>query len=75
MDAITSFVDSEIVPILSQHGGSVEVTGYNPSNKTLQIRLIGACANCPSSLMTTYGVIFAALQNKFPELVEDVEVV
>lgn len=75
MDIISNFVTNEITPILDMHGGAAEVVGYDDKLKTVQIRLIGACAGCPSSLMTAYGVILAALQNKFPELVEDLEVV
>jgi len=75
MDIISNFVKNEITPILDMHGGAAEVVGYDELNKMVQIRLIGACAGCPSSLMTAYGVILAALQNKFPELVEDLEVV
>lgn len=72
---ITNFVNQEITPILDMHGGAAEVVHYDNDSKTVQIRLIGACAGCPSSLMTAYGVILAALQNKFPQLVEDLEVV
>lgn len=75
MTVIHDFVKNEITPILDMHGGAAEVVGYDEPTKTVQIRLIGACAGCPSSLMTAYGVILAALQKKFPELVEDLEVV
>lgn len=75
MQQIVEFVNKEITPVLDMHGGAAEVTDYDPETKTVHIRLIGACAGCPSSLVTAYGVILSALQNKFPELVEDLEVV
>lgn len=75
MNQIESFITNEISPVLGQHGGGVELVSYDQESKTVFVKMIGACSGCPSSLLTAYGVVLSALQNKFPEEVSELEIV
>ena len=48
-EQVQSVID-EIRPMLQSHGGDIELVRVE--NKTVFVRLQGACAGCPGALMT-----------------------
>lgn len=51
-EKISSFLRKNF-PQISMHGGSAEILQYNEQEKSVQIRLGGACSGCGISPMTT----------------------
>ena len=62
----------DIKPQLMSHGGSVELVDIQ--EKTVKVRLTGACSGCPMSQMTLRNGVEAYLKKKIPEI-EKVEAV
>jgi len=64
---------SEIRPLIQGHGGDVEFVSLE--DKTVKVRLLGACAHCSGAIMTLRNGIEAQLREVVsPELcVERVE--
>lgn len=48
------------------HGGSVELVAYK--NKTVTVRLGGACLGCPLSPNTLHGWVEGTIKQFFPEI-------
>ena len=65
---IRKVLDEEIRPAVAMDGGDVVFVGMNAGVVMLQLR--GACAGCPSSLMTLKMGIENRLKRSFPEIVE-----
>lgn len=63
---IEKIVDESIKPAIRSHGGDVEVIDYY--DHVLQIRLTGACENCPMANLSTKKEIEEILKTIFPEL-------
>ena len=63
----------EIRPLIQGHGGDVEFVSM--ADKTVKVRLLGACSHCPGAVMTLKNGIEAQLREAVsPELcVERVE--
>ena len=57
----------EIRPALQNDGGDVEFIDYNDGVVT--VRMLGACGNCPMSMMTLKQGIEARLKARIPEIV------
>ena len=53
---------------LMMHGGDVELLFVQ--NGTVHIRLLGQCANCPVSYITTEQMIRRELRQEIPEVCE-----
>ena len=64
-------IDEHINPMLAQHGGSCEFIGVTKDN-VVQVKLKGACGNCPGAMMTLKGFVREVLKQHVPE-VTDVE--
>ncbi len=60
-------------PGLQGHGGDVQLVGVN-DDKTVQVRLRGACQGCPGAAMTMKMGIERILKEKVPEVKEVVAV-
>ncbi|MDI6449331.1 NifU family protein [Anaerobaca lacustris] len=60
-------------PALQGHGGDVQLVGVN-DDKTVQVRLQGACQGCPGAAMTMKMGIERILKEKVPEVKEVVAV-
>jgi len=60
-------------PALQGHGGDVELVGID-DDKTVQVRLQGACQGCPGAAMTMKMGIERILKEKVPEVKEVVAV-
>ena len=55
-----------IRPFLQADGGDIEVVGVEGS--TVDVRLTGMCAGCPSAMMTLHVGVEVALREEIPEL-------
>ena len=60
-------------PALQGHGGDVELVGVD-DDKTVKVRLQGACQGCPGAAMTMKMGIERILKEKVPEVKEVVAV-
>jgi len=54
-------------PALQGHGGDVQLVGIN-DDKTVKLRLQGACQGCPGAAMTMKMGIERILKEKVPEV-------
>lgn len=63
---IETLLNEQVRPQLALHQGNLEV--LNLENNVLTVRLLGACANCPSASLTTEELIASAVQNRFPQI-------
>ncbi len=55
-------------PYLKEDGGGVEFVRYENDTGVLEVRLTGACSNCPLSYMTLRAGIERYLINAIPEI-------
>ena len=60
-------------PQLQSHGGDVELVGTE-EDKTVKVRLQGACSGCPGAQMTLKQGIERLLREKVPEVKEVIAV-
>ena len=66
-------VIESIRPALQGHGGDVELVGID-EDKTVKVKLQGACQGCPGAAMTMKMGIERILKEKVPEVKEVVAV-
>jgi Fe-S cluster biogenesis protein NfuA len=64
---IEAVIDREVRPSLIADGGDVEVVGVD-SDRIVQIRLLGSCQGCASSIYSTTMGIEAAVKAAVPEV-------
>ncbi|MBU2499999.1 MAG: NifU family protein [bacterium] len=64
-DRIIEVLD-EIRPALQNDGGDIEFIDFNDG--VVVVRLVGACGNCPMSMMTLKQGIEARLKARIPEV-------
>ena len=64
---IVRVIEVEIRPAVAMDGGDIVFGGYE--NGIVHLHLRGACAGCPSSMMTLKMGIERRLQEEFPEIV------
>ncbi len=70
-EKVKKVIEEKINPMLAQHGGSCEFVAVTKDN-VVQVRLKGACGNCPGAMMTLKGFVREVLREQIPE-VADVE--
>lgn len=66
-DAVEKVLNEEVRPMLSMHGGGVELVDVTEDG-TVKVKLTGGCCGCPSAQMTLTGVIENALKAKVPQV-------
>lgn len=66
-EKIERVLEEEVRPMLSMHGGSVELIEVTEDG-IVKVRLSGACAGCPSAQMTITGMVESTLKAKVPEV-------
>ena len=71
-DKVAEVIDT-IRPMLQNDGGDIELVGVD-EDKTVRVRLQGACSGCPSAAMTLKMGVERLLQQKLPEVKEVVAV-
>jgi Fe-S cluster biogenesis protein NfuA len=64
---INRVIDSDVRPGLRADGGDVEVVGID-GDRIVQVRLLGSCQGCGSSVYTTTMGIEAAVKSRIPEV-------
>ena len=64
---IESVIDAEVRPGLQADGGDVEVVGVD-ADRIVQVRLLGSCQGCASSIYSTTMGIEAAVKARIPEV-------
>ena len=70
---VAKIIETEIVPVLASHGGSVELVEVT-ADGVVKVRLQGACAGCPGARATLRGVVEQSLKAKLPQVKEVVAV-
>ena len=63
---ILELIDREVRPKLREHGGDLQVCSYRDG--ALQIRLLGQCAQCPASWVTTEQLVAQTVMGRFPQV-------
>ena len=66
-------VIESIRPMLQNDGGDIELVGID-EDKTVRVRLQGACKGCPGAAMTLKMGVERLLREKLPEVKEVVAV-
>ncbi len=66
-EQIEKILAEEVRPVLSMHGGGVELMEVTPEG-TVKVRLTGGCCGCPSAQMTVIGVVENAIKSKIPQV-------
>ena len=69
-EEIQLFIEENINPGLSTHGGFLDVNGYDDKTKTLKVEMGGGCQGCASSTATLRMMVEHMLMEEFPELSE-----
>lgn len=64
---IEAVLDEEVRAGLAADGGGVEVVGID-ADRIVQVRLLGACQGCSSSVYTLTMGIERALKTRVPEI-------
>ncbi len=59
-----------IRPALKADGGDVEFLGFKEEGGVVELRLLGACEDCPISMMTLKEGIERRLKDSVPEVME-----
>lgn len=57
-----------IRPAIRSDGGDVELASWNEKNGRVEVRLMGACEDCPISMLTLKEGIEARLRAAVPEV-------
>lgn len=67
MKRIEDVLDRQVRPDLTADGGEVELVDVDEDN-IVQVRLLGACLGCGSSIITTVMSIEKAIKLELPEV-------
>ena len=71
-DKVAEVIET-IRPMLQNDGGDIELVGVD-EDKTVRVRLRGACSGCPGAAMTLKMGVERLLQQKLPEVKEVIAV-
>ena len=61
---VEEILDERVRPRLAQHNGGVKLLSVE--GETVRLQLMGQCANCPSSYLTTEQLILKELRKDIP---------
>lgn len=67
VDRVRYTLESEVRPVLQADGGDVEFVGLD-EDRIVQVRLLGACQGCSSSVYTWTLRIESELRARVPEV-------
>ena len=60
---------AKVRPLLSSHGGDVELLDLDEAAGAVRLRLLGSCDGCPSSAVTLQSAVERAILEAAPEIV------
>jgi len=63
---IQEIIETQVRPALQSDGGDIELVDVEDG--IVKVRLVGACAHCPSSTMTLYQGVEKMLMDLMPEV-------
>lgn len=63
---IREIIEAEIRPAIQSDGGDIEL--IDVEDGIVKVRLVGACAHCPSSALTLHQGVERMLMEKIPEV-------
>jgi len=66
-DQVRQIIETQIRPLLQRDGGDIEFVGIE--DKTVKVRLQGACRGCPGAQMTLQMGVERLLKEQLPEIV------
>ncbi len=64
-EEIEKVIAEEVRPMLSMHGGDVELVEVTEEG-VVKVRLKGGCAGCPASQMTLTGLVEKVIKSRVP---------
>ena len=64
---IEKVLNEQVRPMLSTHGGGVELVEVTDDG-IVKVKLTGGCCGCPSAQMTITSVVENALKAKVPQV-------
>jgi Fe-S cluster biogenesis protein NfuA len=67
-DRVEAALD-QVRPLLSSHGGDVELLELDEEAGAVRLRLLGSCDGCPSSAVTLQSAVEGAIVGAAPEIV------
>ncbi len=65
-DEIKKIVDENVNPVLAEHYGGAEVTGWEEG--IVYVKMTGACGQCPSAKDTIESLVKEIVMAKTPEV-------
>lgn len=66
-EEIEKVLNEEVRPMLSMHGGNVELVEVT-DDCIVRVRLTGGCAGCPAAQITLVSVVENAIKSKVPQV-------
>lgn len=72
-DRLEHFIRTDVAPFLQQDGGDIELAGVEDG--IVNVRLVGACGSCPSSIATLQFGVERRLKEQFPAEVKGLKLV
>lgn len=66
-EAIEKVLNEEVRPMLSMHGGGIELVEVTDEG-TVKVKLTGGCMGCPSAQMTLTGMVEGAIKAKVAQV-------
>ena len=63
---VQEIIENQVRPILQADGGDIELIDLEDG--IVKVRLVGACAHCPSSALTLYEGVEKMLKDLLPEI-------
>lgn len=63
---VQEVIENQVRPALQSDGGDIEL--IDVEDGIVKVKLVGACAHCPSSAMTLYQGVEKMLMDLIPEV-------
>ncbi|GAB6138524.1 NifU family protein [Halanaerobaculum tunisiense] len=65
---VQEFLDENVRPKLASHNGDIKAVKLEEGR--LEVKLLGACSQCPAAQLTMEEVVIDSLQEEFPDLTD-----
>lgn len=72
-DQVQRVLEAEVLPGVHRDGGDIEIVLIE--HGVVHVRLRGACASCPASVLTLKGAVERTLKGAFPEEIREVRAI